>query len=904
MKQFDFSVVMAVYNVENYIREAVDSLVHQSIGFSHIQLIMVDDGSTDSSGKICDEYQKKYPENVLVIHKENGRQASARNAGLPFAKGKYVNFMDPDDTLDRHAMKKVRKFMDQHSETDICCIPIVFFGEQKGPHLLNDKFRNGTSVINLLEEKYSNCKLMSASSSFYRNEAAKTMVFDTELFHAEDAKENMKLLIVKPVIGLVADTRYNYRKEGGSTLSISTHKKESYIPYLNHFSLWALREAENKFGYVPKFVQNTVMYDLQWKWSISHIPHNTLNDSELDKFKTELTMITSKLDDDIILSQNNISAELKGYILNKKYGAFKKPTLKRMIPKKQSATGIRKGDFVLCFDGHKSVKVSEMETTLEMISFDHNNNCMIEGYHQFYGLNDIEVRPIVIVDGKVLYAEVIERPQKVLFSLEERISEPTGFRCMIPLSDNNATIRFGVEIDGLIIYRRKLEYGKFFPVTNIYQNSYAIIGRRQITVKRDFIKISPVPGIFTLCKQESLLISELWEKDLLGGRKAIAGRLFYHICIPFKRKSLWIVSDRIMKADDNGEALFRYLMKNRPENTDVIFAINKQSVDYERMTKVGRCVSAMSFEHKLLHLLCDLVVSSHADGVTRNPYLGHDDGLRDILSHQKYVFLQHGITKDDISAWLNRYNQKIDGLITAAESECSSILSGNYYYNKEQIWLTGFPRYDRLYHDERKIITAMPTWRRYLMKASDTKTGVWTLPDDFEDSNFYWFWNGLVNSNRLLSVLSEYGYTLQLLPHPTIQPHIRRFHKDSRVNFLSMDYSYRKAYAESNLVITDYSSAVFDFAYLRKPIIYAQFDQEEFFAGEHVYTKGYFDYIRDGFGEVTTSLDDTIDLIIDYVKNGCVMKEKYLNRANQFFAFDDKDNCKRVVDQINNLLSE
>ena len=126
--RYDFSVVMAVYNVENYIREAVESLIHQTIGFSHIQLIMVDDGSTDTSGKICDEYQKKYSENVVVIHKENGRQASARNAGLPYVKGKYVNFLDPDDTLDADVMEKVKAFMDTHSETDVCSIPYFLFG--------------------------------------------------------------------------------------------------------------------------------------------------------------------------------------------------------------------------------------------------------------------------------------------------------------------------------------------------------------------------------------------------------------------------------------------------------------------------------------------------------------------------------------------------------------------------------------------------------------------------------------------------------------------------------------------------------------------------------------------------------------------------------------------------------
>ena len=89
------------------------------------------------------------------------------------------------------------------------------------------------------------------------------------------------------------------------------------------------------------------------------------------------------------------------------------------------------------------------------------------------------------------------------------------------------------------------------------------------------------------------------------------------------------------------------------------------------------------------------------------------------------------------------------------------------------------------------------------------------------------------------------------------------------VKFLDANAQYRDIYAQSNLVITDYSSACFDFAYLRKPIVYCQFDREEFFAGEHVYTKGYFDYERDGFGEVEYDLESTVDRIIEYMENGC-----------------------------------
>ena len=104
------------------------------------------------------------------------------------------------------------------------------------------------------------------------------------------------------------------------------------------------------------------------------------------------------------------------------------------------------------------------------------------------------------------------------------------------------------------------------------------------------------------------------------------------------------------------------------------------------------------------------------------------------------------------------------------------------------------------------------------------------------------------------------------------------------------------------MILTDYSSAVFDFAYLRKPVLYTQFDKEEFFKGEHVYTQGYFDYERYGFGEVEYDLESTVDRIIEYMKNGCQLKEKYRKRIDNFFAFNDKNNCQRVYEAIRNLI--
>ena len=90
------SIIVPVYNVEKYLEKCVDSIINQT--YKNIEIILVDDGSKDNSGKICDIIKEK-DERIKVIHKQNGGLSDARNAGLKIAKGTYIGFVDSDDYI-------------------------------------------------------------------------------------------------------------------------------------------------------------------------------------------------------------------------------------------------------------------------------------------------------------------------------------------------------------------------------------------------------------------------------------------------------------------------------------------------------------------------------------------------------------------------------------------------------------------------------------------------------------------------------------------------------------------------------------------------------------------------------------------------------------------------------------
>ena len=114
------SVIVPVYNVEKYLRKCIESILNQT--FREFELILVDDGSTDSSGKICDEYALK-DSRIKVIHKENGGASSARNAGLDVAKGEYIGFVDSDDWIEMDMYGELyRLIKENNTDISVCGI--------------------------------------------------------------------------------------------------------------------------------------------------------------------------------------------------------------------------------------------------------------------------------------------------------------------------------------------------------------------------------------------------------------------------------------------------------------------------------------------------------------------------------------------------------------------------------------------------------------------------------------------------------------------------------------------------------------------------------------------------------------------------------------------------------------
>ena len=351
------------------------------------------------------------------------------------------------------------------------------------------------------------------------------------------------------------------------------------------------------------------------------------------------------------------------------------------------------------------------------------------------------------------------------------------------------------------------------------------------------------------------------------------------------KSNIWLLMDRDYEADDNAEHLYRYIMQNHPKQK-IVFALRKESSDWKRLKREGfNLVEFGSYKFRKIVNKSSKIISSHADSYLMR-YIG--------LSNQ-FIFIQHGVTQNDISKWLN--SRRISLFIVANQAEYDSVVNdyGHYKFSKKEVFLTGFARHDTLLKNNQnsiKQVLVMPTWRHYLSGLMIGNSGIRKLKDSFRESEYFQKWNSLLNSDVLQKLCKKYSYAIVFNPHPNIIPYLKDFEIPSYVSIANENKSLQDLFCKSSLMITDYSSVAFEMAYLGKSVIYYQFDKEEFFSS-HTLHKGYFDYEKDGFGPVVENEENLLKQLENFLRNDCKPFGVYKDNIDSTFAFKDGKCCER-----------
>lgn len=460
-------------------------------------------------------------------------------------------------------------------------------------------------------------------------------------------------------------------------------------------------------------------------------------------------------------------------------------------------------------------------------------------------------------------------------------------------------IKFFSKLNGINVEYRAIVGMRFSPIASQLKNQYARVGNYLLRIKENKIQVF-VYSSHLLNEFENSYRKVLNSLNDKNAHRASRFREYYFYFQKRKQREIWIFSDRINKADDNGEAFFSYMLK-RDTGIQAYFIVNGTSRDYARLALNGNVVRAKSFKHQMLHTLADYIFTSQSNGFIENPFGEGEIYYRDLQHRPKIIFLQHGVTKDNHTKHFNRFNQDFFALVTSSSREASAFLTLPYFYEKQQIWLTGMPRLDLLYHDEQKKILIIPTWRKNLMRQTwneKLQVYTWEMTDQLRKPLYIKRYKNLLNSRKLRELAEKYSYRIIFIPHPLMYPYIAKFKVPSYIETLSFEeVCLRKVFAESNIMVTDYSSVAFDFAYLKKPVLYYQFDRDSFFTN-HTYKRGYFSYERDGFGEIIDNEAELLSVMEQYLKSECHMKDMYGERVDRFFDMGKGSCSERLFTRV------
>lgn len=360
-------------------------------------------------------------------------------------------------------------------------------------------------------------------------------------------------------------------------------------------------------------------------------------------------------------------------------------------------------------------------------------------------------------------------------------------------------------------------------------------------------------------------------------------------------RDFWLVCEDRNEARDNGYWFFRYLRLNQPKQK-CAYAINKKSVDYNKVKSLGKVIQYGSLSHWFWYIVADKNISSQKGG---KPNAAVCYLLEVCLKMRKNnrVFLQHGVTKAD-AKWLYFKNTNMRLFCTATQQE-QDFISSTFGYPEDNVKLTGFCRFDNLnnFKVDKKQILLMPTWRQWIAKGVETKDIEGT--DVFTETKYYKKWNEFLSSKKLDEMLKKYDVKLLFYPHRNMQKYLNQFKINSE-NIITGDwknYDIQQVLKDSALMITDYSSVCFDFAYMKKPIIFYQFDEQDFL--KYQYDQGYFDHHNNPVGDWTGTLDDTLNKMEEYLKSD--YKHNHLKELETYFKYNDNKNCERTYLAIKNL---
>lgn len=875
MFKYRISVIVPIYNVEEYMENCLKSLVRQSINKDDLEVLLINDGSPDNSEAICKRYCEKYPF-FKLFSKENEGLSKTRNFGIKHAEGKYLVYLDPDDELTENSLQNLADFFDKYEdEVDIVTYKIipVYNGKQSETLHFRYKYMSCEGIYDLTRPENTYVTQTNVNICV-KNKGENNILFDTtENFRHEDQKYNIDVVRDKMKIGYCTGAQYLYTKNPSSITGTVFY---SYYIFETTMAFW--EELFDSFGEsVPQYIQAMYINDINWKTHMDILLPYHYGEAEFKRAEERICNLLRRVDDEVILKHPKIEIPHRYFILGLKN--------KDSLSVKANCAGV-------------SLIKNEVPVYFE------------------------ETVPLTVcrfrADEEKVYIDAFLRSPVLSFCEQPRVN-------MHLVGANEArVVELETEKSAWDYYHAKIKTNKFCRVRldwdyKKYPSIFftADIGGNRIPVRLEFIMNTPFGNgsgrthlfrkgykfiqkqngfdSFKSTKAEEKAMTAQYEKSLLLQRPRTVGwRL---LCKSSSNKRIWLYYDCKNVYKDNGYYQFihdfeindgveRYYVVNDDMDRKALFTAKQR----KNIVKFG------SVKHRRLFLSSEKIITAFAEYNNYNPFLSPLWKYYTDLFDAEVIYLQHGVLHAFLPwKYSNDRLNAVDREVVSTTFELRN-MTENYGFRPCDLIPAGMPRYDFMDIDaaksEKKILFA-PTWRKYLIGVNTSGT-FFPTPDKFKKSVFFKETYDFLHSEELKECLERNDWYLDFKLHPIFAEYASLYELDGtrvRIADKSVD---EKSY---KIFITDFSSFCFDFVYLKKTMMYFVPDDEMFRAGMNDYRK--LDLpLEEGFGPLAHTAEEAVDRLCELVNRNGEPEEIYSKRTDGFFLHKDKSCRDRIYEAI------
>lgn len=864
--------------------KGLEQLLENKCDFT-VELCLYDIICDEQTEKIGNKLARKYPQSVFY-HKMDGGLRTCFNAAMADISADWVQFSRITATYSSDVIEELQKVIEECDVSLISMAPIQSMNDQGEDPL---SFTRRNCMIDLLELPFYVQPVLDAC--FIKCDIIQGTKLAENVLE-ESAMENFLACIYDNIkkyyiMGkkcmieeYLFNDQYNYPP---------LYERRWYTEEINQLLLPFIKENQDSF-----IRQATVFQSVQLKMAGNENDRykNILFNHEIDEFLEAVSQLLQYVDDDILIQtkwqhKRILPDFMVMSFLRLKYG-------KTWFPVKN----VRNQDksWEIAVDGRVIEKYEDIVFDVQAINTEERGLVLEGELINVYFADFDDIRMYLCYEGKKYSVErteiyslfkyfgrTVKKGYKVRAVLPEEVYVKDNFKFYFRLEFQNYSGKL------------KCKFKKFQArLTKKTARSYWRFGNHILRYYKDkdvfVIKNSNLAR--SIYYETRLLLSlcrmKYKKRSSVSIKRVFLLRMVYFLTKPyFSKREIWVTYDQLFKGGDNGEYFFRYVRKNH-KDIDMYYIVNEDTKEYRDLKKrYGKVLKYGKMWTKLIALHAKILFATR---VNVKLYCGIEERdapfVKDLF-HAQVVCLQHGLTIQKIAQYQNKLFDNIRYYYCVSPYEVENIKKPIYGYTEDMIALTGAPRYDGLVGKPKKQILITPTWRRNVTAGTNEKGKQHEYSVNFKSTKYFEVYNRLINDSQLIECARRTGYKLIYLLHPILSPQIGDFDQNKYVEiWAGAKVDYETILKESCLMVTDYSGIQFDFAYMKKPLIYyrptelpAQYEEEDF-----------------GFGPVCQSHREIVESLCEYMENGCRLSDNSREHIESFFPYSDQRNCERVYD--------